>query len=119
MAAVFVGDEGAPPMERDIIIYPKDTPCKRISYMSANCHPMSYPLMFPRRDLGWVHEVEHNSEHCTMKRNTITLLQFYTYRLAVKKFFSAIQYAGKLFQRYVVDAYVKTEASQLDYIRHN
>ena len=37
VAAVFVSDEGAPPMERDIIIYPKDTPCKRISYISANC----------------------------------------------------------------------------------
>ena len=119
VAAVFVGEEGAPPMERDIIIYPKDTPCKRISYMSANCDPMSYSLMFPRGDLGWVHGAQHNSEHCTMKRNTITLLQFYSYRLAVRKTFSAIHYAGKLFQQYVVDAYVKTEASRLDYIRRN
>ena len=46
-------------------------------------------------------------------------MQFYSYRLAVRKTFSAIHYAGKLFQQYVVDAYVKTEASRLDYIRRN
>ena len=33
--------------------------------------------------------------------------------------FSVIDYAGKLFQQYVVDTYVKTEASQLDYIHRN
>ena len=32
-------------------------------------------------------------------------MQFYSYRLAVQNTFSAIHYAGKLFQQYVVDAY--------------
>ena len=49
VAAVFVGNEGAPPMERDIIIYPKDTLCKRISYMSANCDPIELSLDVSKR----------------------------------------------------------------------
>ena len=119
VAAIFVGDEGAPPLKRDIIVYPKDAPCETISYMSANCDPMTYPMIFPRGDLGWIHGTQHTLEHRTSKRHAITLLQFYSYRLAVRQTFSAIHYVGKLFQQYVVDAYVKTEASRLDYIRRN
>ena len=50
------------------------------------------------------------------KRHAITLLQFYSYRLAMRNTFSVIDYAGKLFQQYVVDTYVKTEASRLEHI---
>ena len=48
VAAIFVGHQGAPPFKRDIIVYPKDAPTQLISYMSANCDPMCYPLIFPR-----------------------------------------------------------------------
>ena len=119
VAAVFVGDDGAPPFERDITVYPRDEPCKIISYMSANCDPMTYPLLFPRGELGWIHGAQHIAEHSTSKRHTITLLQFYSYRLAIRQSFNAIHHGGKLFQQYVVDAYVKTESSRLDYIRRN
>ena len=63
--------------------------------------------------------MQHTLEYHTSKRHLITLLQLYSYRLAVRKNFSAIHYAGNLFQQYVVDAYVKTEASRLDYICRN
>ena len=53
------------------------------------------------------------------KTHAITLLQFYSYRLAMRNTFSVIDYAGKLFQQYVIDTYVKTEASPLDYIHRN
>ena len=52
VAAVFVGEEGAPPFQRDIVVYPHNRPHYLISYMSANCDPMVYPLLFPRGDLG-------------------------------------------------------------------
>ena len=79
--------------------------------MSANCDPMIYPLIFPRGDLGWIHGMQHKSNYSTSKRHAVTLLQFYSYRLAVRKTFGPIHYFGRLFQQYVVDAYVKTEAS--------
>ena len=40
IAAVFVGEDGAPPAQRDITVYPKDQPPQRISYMSCNIDPI-------------------------------------------------------------------------------
>ena len=119
VAAVFVGEDGAPPFERDIVVYPRAESCRIIPYMSANCDPMIYPLLFPRGDLGWVHGALHSAERRTSTRRTVTLLQFYSYRLAVRRTFSPIHFAEKLFQQYLVDAYVKTEASRLDYVKRN
>ena len=67
---------------------------------------MCYPLISPRGDLGWIHGMQHTLEYRTSKQHAVTLLQFYCYRLAVQKTFGAIHYAGKVFQQYVVDAYV-------------
>ena len=47
------------------------------------------------------------------------MLQYYSYRLAIRPAFSAIHCGGKLFQQYLVDAYVKTEGTRLEWIRRN
>ena len=41
VAAVFIGEDGAPPANRDVVIYPKYTPPQ---CMSCNLNPMCYPL---------------------------------------------------------------------------
>lgn len=119
VAAVFVGEDGAPPAERDIIVYPRDLPPRRISYMSCNIDPMCYPLLFPRGDAGWDITMRHVEERQTATRNKITMQQFYGFRLAIKETFSPIHRAEKLFQQYAVDAYVKTEGCRLHFIRKN
>ena len=53
VAVVFVGEDGAPPASREVVIYPRGHPLKTISSMSANLDPMFYPLFFPRGDAGW------------------------------------------------------------------
>ena len=53
VAAVFVGEDGAPPANRDIVVYPRDRQPERIPYMSAHTDPMCYPILFPRGELGW------------------------------------------------------------------
>ncbi|GBM83869.1 hypothetical protein AVEN_170598-1 [Araneus ventricosus] len=63
--------------------------------------------------------MEHVEERRSVKRNRITQLQFYAYRLSVSSGFSPLHSSGKLFQQYVVYAYVKTERSRLNYIRLN
>jgi hypothetical protein len=55
----------------------------------------------------------------TRSRNKITLLEYYAYRLSIKRDLSIIHLAGDLFQQYVVDAYVKIEGNNLNYLRHN
>ena len=87
--------------------------------MSANCDPMVYPLLFPRGEIGWHKDLKHVPQKNAAKRNAVTLLQFYSHHLAVHEGFSVLHSAGKLFQQYVVDAYVKIEASRLNYLRHN
>ena len=119
VAAVFLGEDGAPPAERDIVVYPRDRPPERISYMSCHVDPMCYPILFPRGDLGWHDGMRHVEAHRTATRNRLTMQQFYGYRLAVRGGFSPIHASGKLFQQYIVDAYVKTEGCRLFFIRNN
>ncbi|GBN67556.1 hypothetical protein AVEN_267496-1 [Araneus ventricosus] len=119
VAAIFVGDDGESPANRDICIYPIGEGCKNISPLNQCNDPMVYPLLFPRGEQGWSNEMEHVEERRSAKRNRVTQLQFYAYRLSVRSGFSLLHSSGKLFQQYVVDAYVKTEGSRLNYIRLN
>ena len=60
VAVVFVGEDGAPPASREVVIYPRGHPLKTISILSANLDPMVYPLFFPRGDAGWHNQLVHN-----------------------------------------------------------
>ena len=119
VAAVFVGEDGTPPANRDIVVYPRDRPPERISYMLCHIDPMCYPILFPGGDLGWHDGMRHVEEYRTATRSRVTMQQFYGYRLAVRVGFSPIHRSGKLFQQYIVDAYVKTEGCRLHFIRNN
>ena len=119
IAVVFVGEDGAPPANRDIVVYPRDRPPERMPYISSHVDPMCYPLLFPRGDLGWHDSMQHVAEFRTATRNRLTMQQFYAYRLAIRDGFSPIHRSGKLFQQYLVDAYVKTEGCRLLFIRNN
>lgn len=88
VAAVFVGEDGAPPAYRDIIVYPRNRPPQRISYMSCHIDP----------DPGWHCGMQHIAERQTARRTRLTMQQFYNYCLAVREEFSPIHSAGKLFQ---------------------
>ena len=119
VAVVFVGEDGAPPASREVVIYPRGHPLKTVSSMSANLDPMVYPLFFPRGDAGWHNQLVHNPERATLVRNNVTLSQYYSYKLSVRQFFSSLFYGKKLFQQYAVDAYVKIESLRLAFIRNN
>ncbi|XP_057310672.1 uncharacterized protein LOC130648633 [Hydractinia symbiolongicarpus] len=113
VAAVFVGQDGAPPGNRDVVIYPRGGDLQNISTMSANLEPMVYPLFFPRGEPGWHNRIPHVAVRATRTRNTTTMLQYYTYRLAAREYFSPIHYGKKLFQQYCVDSYVKVEGTDI------
>ncbi|XP_065665488.1 uncharacterized protein LOC136086917 [Hydra vulgaris] len=89
VAVVFVGEDGAPPASREVVIYPRGHPLKTISSVSANLDPIK------------------------------SLSQYYNYKLSVRRFFSSHFYGKKLFQQYAVDAYVKIEGQRLAFIRNN
>ncbi|UYV80593.1 hypothetical protein LAZ67_19000888 [Cordylochernes scorpioides] len=119
VAAIFVDQDGHVPSNRDIAVFPHDCGLVRISPLNPNCDPMTYPLLFPAGDPGWAIGILHEENMRTSTRNHVTMLQFYSYRLAIRPGFSPIHYGRRLFQQYVVDAYVKTEGNRLNYIRQN
>ncbi|GBM40617.1 hypothetical protein AVEN_27202-1 [Araneus ventricosus] len=119
VAAIFVGDNGEPPANRDICVYPVGDTCQSISPLNQCCDPMTYPLLFLRGECSWNTGMEHVEERRTAKRTRITQLQYYAYRLFQQNGFSILHNSGKVFQQYIVDAYVKTEGSRLHFLRQN
>ncbi|XP_046686889.1 uncharacterized protein LOC124372536 [Homalodisca vitripennis] len=75
---------------------------------------MVYPLLFPNGEYGYRTGVPHRQTN-----RTVTLRQFYSWRLAIRNGFSILHNGGKLFQQYIVDAWCKVEANQLWFIRQN
>ncbi|XP_039601724.1 LOW QUALITY PROTEIN: uncharacterized protein LOC120523984 [Polypterus senegalus] len=112
VAIVFKTRDGEPPFEQDICVHPKDGHMHNISILSQHADPMTYPLLFPYGDRGWVKDTPLQGHG---KRKHITHLQYYSYRLATRDDFHPILSAGKLFQQYSVDAYVKIEGNRLQY----
>ena len=123
IAAVYVGDEGAPPdpANRDIVIYhTANNNTTKIKATSPNADPMTYPLFF-HGEFGWNIDLRRNQQqpaaHRPYQRECISLNEFYASRIAFRDGFSTIHRANLLFQQYFVDAYTKTEGNELTYIR--
>ncbi|GBO11597.1 hypothetical protein AVEN_7090-1 [Araneus ventricosus] len=119
VAAIFVGDNGEPPANRDICVYPVGDTCQSISPLNQFCDPMTYLLLFPRGECSWNTGMEHVEERRTAKPTRVTQLQYYAYRLSQRNGFSILHNSGKLFQQYIVDVYVKAEGSRLHFLRQN
>lgn len=62
-------------------------------------------------------------------RNRLTLTDYYKYRIAVREYinqeddsivnWSSLHHAGKLFQQYVIDAWIKVDSNNINYFRMN
>ncbi|XP_035233479.1 uncharacterized protein LOC118205294 [Stegodyphus dumicola] len=96
VAVVFKSTDGAPPSNRDIVIHPRGGGLINISTLNPNLEPMTYVLFFPHGDQGFRVGQQY------------TELQFYSHRVSVRRdCYNPILYGRKLFQQYLVDAYVK------------
>ena len=45
VAVVFARKDGIPQMEHEIVVYSRDQPLQHLSYMSANCDSIIYPIL--------------------------------------------------------------------------
>ena len=126
-AIVFVGKEGEPPINRDIVLWPHEFAAHRISELSEHLDPLAYPLLFPRGELGWHPALRHDARHRTDKYNRITPIQFFAHRLMVRRDDqgqgprrSILPHCGgMLFQQFICDAYSRAEAQRLNWYRQN
>jgi Helitron helicase-like domain at N-terminus len=148
VAMVFRSDDGEPPFERDLRIYPRAEPSiMRLNVLSPNLDPMTYAILYPFGQRGWQpnipydnvqrepeqrttendDEPEDNDERTDTEgivrrlagRRHITMLQHKVSQTAIRPNFNPIISAGKLFQQWAVDSYVQVEANNLNFIRNN
>lgn len=123
VAAIFKSDDGEPPFERNLIVFSKSSNTVRsISVLDSSLDPLAYPLLFPNGDTGWHTNMAHNvpsNSTSTAPRKKITMLQYASYRLAIREGFSILHHSQKLYLQWIVDIYVRIEGSRLNFIRLN
>jgi hypothetical protein len=109
VAIVFQNIDGEPPLHRDLLIYAKmENSTKKLNILHSSCDPMIYTLMFPYGDVG----------HLLTKM--FTLSHYYSFRLAIRRNrINHLYKFGKLTQQFIIDAYIKIESNNLNYIKLN
>ncbi|KAI3705431.1 hypothetical protein L1987_75668 [Smallanthus sonchifolius] len=103
----------------DIIVKSKDGTAHRVNKLHPSYMPLQYPLLFPFGEEGWSPELRLTSESHTRDKS-LTMNMFYSYQLHDRDDqYTLLLRGGRLFQQYIVDAYVCIEQCRLDYIRKN
>jgi hypothetical protein len=88
---------------------------QKIFELHPSYDSLHYVLLFPRGDNGWHPDIPLLGSRI---RERVTQMQFYSYRLQIRDG-NWIQYAGRLYQQYIVDQYAKIEQERLNYLRQN
>ncbi|KAI7944195.1 hypothetical protein MJO28_011723, partial [Puccinia striiformis f. sp. tritici] len=111
IAAIWVeGNDPSTTETRDVIIKYRDGNLSRIFELDRKYDPLHYVLLHPNGELGWSPALKEEMELATP-------MNYYAYRLAFRhEDYSLLHWAGRLFQQYCVDQYVKIETERLLYI---
>uniref|UniRef100_A0A183GGN1 ATP-dependent DNA helicase n=1 Tax=Heligmosomoides polygyrus TaxID=6339 RepID=A0A183GGN1_HELPZ len=116
---VYVGNDEEIPGERYVVVYERVQGLRTISYLDRLCDPFSYPLLFPRGEDGW-HPGMEKTVTGNNRRTRVTQKELYSYLLFARTGrFHPLLHAGKLFQQYVVDSWLKIEMNRLNFLRKN
>ncbi|PWZ39015.1 Beta-adaptin-like protein C [Zea mays] len=98
VAAVWIeGSERRGQFSKSVMLHGKDRSSHGIRSYHGCYDALSYPLFFPRGELGW---------HTNIPKIRPGI-------------FNPILHGKRLFQQFAVDTYVKIESSRLDFIRKN
>ena len=88
------------------------------AYYSANCDPMSYPLIFLQGEPGWSpRSVLLNVPNGNRQYTSIS--KYAAYQFAIRNGFNPILQCGYLFKQYVVNQWLKIEEQHLQFIKDN
>ncbi|CAG8661536.1 18179_t:CDS:2 [Rhizophagus irregularis] len=116
VAVLMIGDGcDIEPSNRNILLRQREGGLQKISELHPSYDPLHYVLLFPRGDNGWHPDIPLLRSR---KRNRVTQMQFYSYRLQIKNG-DWIQNTGRLYQQYIVDQYAKIKQNRLNYLREN
>nr|XP_029713622.1 uncharacterized protein LOC115257808 [Aedes albopictus] len=124
IAMVFVDEDGEPPFERDIRIYPRNPRDEaqqfvNINILSPNLDPMTYAIFYPYGEPGWQPNWQCDSYPGASlgSRSKVSMLQYKVAQTAIRDTFNPIISAGKLTQQWIVDSYLQVEANNLNFVR--
>ena len=122
VAAIIVGDLNIENCERDIIVENQSSGLQRIYGSHLSYMALQYPLLFPYGEDGYRSNIPYKNFDGTRsrKRESITMREYYAYRLQQWSHKSKILLlGGRLFQQFIVDAYTSIEEERLQWVRQN
>ena len=122
VCGLIVGDIGDSHTDRDIIIESCSKNLRRISKLHPKFMSLQYPLLFPYGEDGYHTQIPFaNQEHCTpAKRQKVTMRAYYAYVIQERVGDnSTLPKGGRLYQQFLVDAFMNVEQERLDFIRSN
>ena len=121
--AGILPDEFANGSRRDILLAVRE-PIRhgprlhRVDVTHAAYMPLHYVLLFPYGELGWHYEIRLRDARHARQQTRLSQRAFYRFRLHVRtREPSLLFYACRLFQQYIVDAFVACETTALDWLR--
>ena len=107
------GNDPSQSRTRDVIIKHRGGHLEQISELDSKYDPLHYVILHPRGELGW-------SPALKVQNPLATAMNYYAYRLAYRNpDHSLLHWAGRLFQQYCTDQYVKIEGERLLFVRLN
>lgn len=115
VAAIFSTTADGEIPESYVTIRNRNTRCLQcVPSMNSNVEPWIYPLLYPFGTQGW-----HSNLECVNNRNNdrnrrVTRLAYTKHKIAVRSDeFNPIILSRRLFQQWLVDAYVKIEKDRI------
>jgi hypothetical protein len=120
--AAIIPDEYEAGLGRDIILADRDGGSRlhRIPVTHAAYMPLHYVLLFPCGEPGWHWGLTLRDQQGRPTTARLEQQMFHRYRLHVRRGeWSAMFYAGRLFQQYIVDCFVACETTRLQWLRNN
>ncbi|KAL6894303.1 hypothetical protein ACP4OV_008401 [Aristida adscensionis] len=143
VAAIWIeGSEIRGQFDHSVVLHGRDRQIYGIRSYHGCYDSLSYPLFFPRGELGWHSDIPKVGVDIRKvlaarekKRSTgnistedpdspgnkcVSVRDYYCYKFQMRPgIFNPILHGKRLFQQFAVDTYIKIESSRLDYIRHN
>lgn len=121
--AGILPDEFTDESRRDILLAVRepgrnDPQLHRVAVTHAAYMPLHYVLLFPSGEYGWHYGMQLRDARQTRQRTRLEQRPFYRFRLHTRNYeWSPLFFAARLFQQYIVDAFVACETTALDWLR--
>ncbi|KAI9128693.1 hypothetical protein K1719_000176 [Acacia pycnantha] len=109
VAALIMGDIDINLQQRDIIVEELSGAPQRIHELHPSYLPLQYPLLFPREEDGYREDIDHFADDIgsNQSKKRVSMKEYFVYKLMTRNDeVSTILHAGRLFQQFVVDAYI-------------